>query len=430
MIPCLQVGYYASRDQEFLRPAVLNTPLTPVSMPTAAPAATAPELIDISVVMPCLNEKDTIGPCIERAVEALRATGLSGEIIVADNGSTDGSVEIARAHGARVVHQSARGYGAAYMKGIAEARGQYIVMGDSDSTYDFADLPRLVAPLREGYDLVMGSRFKGTILPGAMPWANRYIGNPILTGLLNLLFGLKISDAHSGLRAFSRDAYGQMQLQTTGMEFASEMVIKASMAHLKIAEVPITYHPRGGSSKLQPLGDAWRHVRFMLLFSPAYLFLLPGTAAVAVGLLITAALVRGPLRLGDIYIGIHYMVLGSLLAVLGMQMLSFGISARAYAFNERLISQDRLVQGFMSRYSLERGLTLGVLVGSLGLVLLLYILLRWLAGDANFGALIHLHEALAASTLTIIGAQIVVSSFFISLLSLHRQHHLAYGEPE
>ena len=380
--------------------------------------------------MPCLNEQDTIGECIARALSTLREAGLSGEVIVADNGSSDGSVEIARDLGARVVHQAARGYGAAYMKGIAEARGQYIVIGDSDNTYDFTDLPRLVAPLRQGHDLVLGSRFRGTILPGAMPWANRYIGNPVLTGLLNLLFGLRISDAHSGLRAFSREAYDRMQLQTTGMEFASEMVIKASMAKMKIAEVPITYHPRVGNSKLQPVGDAWRHIRFMLLFSPAYLFLVPGAAALLAGLLLTVALLRGPISLGNVYFGIHFMVLGSLLAVLGMQMLSFGISARAYAFNEHLIGQDLLLQRFMRRYSLERGLTLGVLLGSLGLVLLVYVLVQWLAGDARFGALIHLHEAIAASTLTILGAQIVISSFFISLLSLHRQHHLTFSEPE
>lgn len=410
---------------------MLTPPLTtaPTEMVLPRPTPTAGPLA-VSVVMPCLNEKDTIGACIARATEALASAGLAGEVIVADNGSTDGSVELARAAGARVVHQPARGYGAAYMKGIAEARGQYIVMGDSDNTYDFADLPRLVEPLRQGYDLVMGSRFRGTILPGAMPWANRYLGNPLLTGLLNLLFGLRISDAHSGLRAFTRDAYAHMQLQTTGMEFASEMVIKASMARLKITEVPITYYPRLGSSKLQPVGDAWRHVRFMLLFSPAYVFLLPGAIALFVGLALTLALVRGPLYLGELYLGIHFMVLGSLLAVLGMQMLSFGISARAYAFNEHLIQQDQLVQGFLSRYSLERGVTLGVLLGSLGFVLLVRILLQWLAGDSNFGALIHLHEAIAASTLTIVGAQIVISSFFISLLSLHRQHHLTFTDPD
>ena len=406
--------------------AMLTPPRTaPPAQPAAAPDTPVPE---ISVVMPCLNEKDTIGACIERATATLAAAGLSGEVVVSDNGSTDGSIDIAAAGGARVVHQPARGYGAAYMKGIAEARGRYIVMGDSDNTYDFADLPRLVEPLRQGYDLVMGSRFRGTILPGAMPWANRYLGNPILTGLLNLLFGLRISDAHSGLRAFTREAYQRMQLQTTGMEFASEMVIKASMAHLKVTEVPITYYPRLGSSKLQPFGDAWRHVRFMLLFSPAYMFLLPGTVALLLGLLLTLALVRGPLYVGEVYLGIHFMVLGSLLAVLGMQMLSFGISARAYAFSEHFIQRADLVQRFLSRYSLERGLTLGALLGMLGLGLLLYILLRWLAGDSNFGALIHLHEAIAASTLMILGAQIMISSFFISLLSLHRQHHLAFSD--
>jgi glycosyltransferase involved in cell wall biosynthesis len=430
MIPRLSdhLSYNPPNVHPSPRSIVLTTPVL------ANPASLAPEpaaqIVEISVVMPCLNEKDTIGECITRATAALASAGLHGEVIVADNGSSDGSIEIARAGGARVVHQTARGYGAAYMKGIAEARGRFIVMGDSDNTYDFGDLPRLVEPLRQGFDLVMGSRFRGTILPGAMPWANRYLGNPILTGLLNLLFGLRISDAHSGLRAFTRDAYARMQLQTTGMEFASEMVIKASMARLKLTEVPITYYPRRGSSKLQPLGDAWRHVRFMLLFSPAYVFLLPGAAALLLGLLLTIALVRGPLYLGELYVGIHFMVLGSLLAVLGMQMLSFGISARAYAFNEHLIQRDQLVQRFLSQYSLERGLSLGLLLGGLGLVLLVWILVQWLAGDARFSALIHLHEAIAASTLTILGAQIVIASFFISLLSLHRQHHLTFPNRE
>lgn len=194
--------------------------------------------------------------------------------------------------------------------------------------------------------------------------------------------------------------------------------------------MPITYHPRLGSSKLEPFGDAWRHVRFMLLFSPAYVFLLPGALATVVGVLMTMALVRGPIYVGEVYVGIHYMVLGSLLAVLGMQMLSFGISARAYAFNEHFIKRDRLVQSFLSQYSLERGLSLGILLGGLGLVLLIWILFQWLAGDERFGALIHLHEAIAASTLTILGAQIVISSFFISLLSLHRQHHLTFTDAE
>jgi len=349
---------------------------------------------------------------------------------VADNGSTDGSVEIAERLGARVVHQAERGYGAAYMKGIAAAQGEYILIGDSDNTYDFMDLPRLITPLTQGYDLVMGSRFMGKILPGAMPWANRYIGNPVLTGMLNLLFKLRISDAHSGLRAFTRSAYERMQLRTTGMEFASEMVIKASLARLKISEVPITYHPRGGTSKLSPLGDGWRHVRFMLLFSPSALFLVPGVIAMVLGLIVTIALVRGPFYLGSFYVGIHYMIVGSLLAVLGQQMLSFGLSARVFATSEHLVGRDRWVERLMRYYSLERGLALGGLLAAVGLATLVYILVQWLTGDGRFNELIHLHEAIAASTLMIMGVQLVAASFFLSLLELHWQTRADPGAPD
>jgi glycosyltransferase involved in cell wall biosynthesis len=394
-----------------------DLPFTEPAMTPTAPAATP----DISVVMPCLNERDTIGPSIERAMAALREHNLSGEVIVSDNGSTDGSVAIAERLGARMVHQDVRGYGAAYMKGIAAARGQFIVIGDSDNTYDFMELAQLVEPLRRGNDLVMGSRFMGRILPGAMPWANRYIGNPILTGMLNLLFGLRITDAHSGLRAFTREAYERMQPQTTGMEFASEMIIKASLARLKIAEVPITYHPRQGTSKLHRLGDAWRHVRFMLLFSPAYLFLLPGLVAVGVGLLLTIALVRGPFYVGSFYVGIHFMVVGSLLAVLGQQLVSFGLSARSYATSEHLVARDQWVDRLMRYYRLERGLAIGGLLAAIGLAVFVYILAQWLMGDVRFNDLIHLHEAIAASTLTIMGVQVMAASFFLSLLDLHRQ---------
>jgi hypothetical protein len=252
-----------------------------------------------------------------------------------------------------------------------------------------------------------------------MPWANRYIGNPLLTGLLNRLFKLDMSDAHSGLRAFTREAYARMHLRTTGMEFASEMLIKASRAHLKMTEVPITYHPRGGTSKLQPLGDGWRHIRFMLLFSPAYLFLLPGTAATLLGLLLTLALVRGPFYIGHFYVGIHFMVVGSLLAVLGQQLVSFGLSARAIAYSRHLIGQDRWLDRFMRYFTLERGLLLGGFLAAIGLITFLYILFEWLAGDVRFGELIHLHEAIAASTLMIMGFQVVAASFFLSLLELH-----------
>ena len=224
------------------------------------------EPIEVSVVMPCLNEQETLGACIRKAQRTLEALGVSGEVVVADNGSTDDSIGIAEHLGAHVVHQPIRGYGAAYQAGFAAARGQFIVMGDSDDTYDFTDLKRFITPLREGYDLVIGNRFKGDIMPGAMPWARRYIGNPILSGILRWLFGTAISDSHCGMRSFTAEAYKRMVLKTTGMEFASEMVVKALAVNLNILEIPITYYPRAGESKLNAVRDAVRHIRFMLKY--------------------------------------------------------------------------------------------------------------------------------------------------------------------
>ncbi len=226
--------------------------------------------IEVSVVMPCLNEEETLGICIKKAQSTLKHLGFVGEVVVADNGSTDNSVLIAEQHGARVVHQPERGYGAAYLVGLAAAQGKYIIMGDSDDTYDFTDLERFISPLREGYDLVIGNRFKGEILRGAMPFARRYIGNPILSGMLRLLFRTDISDSHCGMRSFTAAAYKQMDLKTTGMEFASEMVIKSVEAKLKVHEIPITYHPRGGESKLNAIRDAARHIRFMLKYKATH----------------------------------------------------------------------------------------------------------------------------------------------------------------
>ena len=220
--------------------------------------------IEVSIVMPCLNEEETLGICIQKAQRTLDALGIVGEVVIADNGSTDASAEIAERLGASFVHQPTRGYGAAYLAGLAAAQGQYIIMGDSDDTYDFTDLERFITPLQNGCDLVIGNRFKGKILPGAMPWARRYIGNPILSGMLRVLFGTYISDSHCGMRSFTAEAYKRMNLKTTGMEFASEMVIKAVETDLKILEIPITYHPRGGESKLNAIRDALRHIRFML----------------------------------------------------------------------------------------------------------------------------------------------------------------------
>ncbi|MBI1923313.1 glycosyltransferase [Candidatus Poribacteria bacterium] len=224
------------------------------------------EVCDVSVIMPCLNEEATIGVCIQKVWRAFKTHHINGEVIVADNGSTDASVAIAQSLGARAVHQPCRGYGAAYQAGIAAARGKSIIIGDSDDTYDFSEIDRFLQPLGKGYHFVIGSRFRGEIRPGAMPWLHRYIGNPLLTGMLNLLFKAGVSDAHCGMRAFTREAYEKMTLKTTGMEFASEMVVKAAKVGLRIAEVPITYYPRKGESKLHPFRDAWRHLRFLLLF--------------------------------------------------------------------------------------------------------------------------------------------------------------------
>jgi glycosyltransferase involved in cell wall biosynthesis len=376
------------------------------------------ERIAVSVVMPCLNEADTIGLCVSKAIKALQDLQVRGEVVVVDNGSTDGSPEIARSKGARVVHQSVRGYGSAYLKGIAEARGQYIIIGDSDDTYDFGEVGRFLEPLYDGYDLVMGSRFKGQILPGAMPWSHQYIGNPILTGILNLLFHSGISDAHCGMRSFTRSAYDRLYLQTTGMEFASEMVIRAAQAGLKIAEVPITYYPRAGHSKLRSFPDGWRHLRFMLLYSPTYALLLPGLVMWILGMLIMAALLPGPLPLGSHAYDVHVMILGASLALLGFQVFNLGIYARTFAVTEHFDEQDAFLTWFWRHFSLEKGLLVGGLTFLLGLAIDVYILVLWINRD--FGPLYEVRTALVAMVLLVMGAQTAFASFFLSMLGIRR----------
>jgi len=376
------------------------------------------EKIEVSVVMPCLNEADTVGPCVEKAVRALQDLQVHGEVVVVDNGSTDGSPEIALSRGARVVYQPIPGYGSAYLKGIAEAQGRYIVIGDSDNTYDFGELERFLVPLYKGYDLVMGSRFKGEILPGAMPWLHRYIGNPVLTGILNFLFHSDISDAHCGMRSFTRSAYERMYLQTTGMEFASEMVIRAAQARMRIAEVPITYYPRAGHSKLRSIPDGWRHLRFMLLYSPTYVLLLPGLIIWLLGMLIVAMLLPGPLPIGGHAYDVHFMILGASLALLGFQVFNMGIYVRTYAVTEYFDKQDSFLTWFWRHFSLEKGLLVGGLVFLLGLGVDTYILFLWIARD--FGPLYEFRTALAAMVLVLLGAQTIFSSFFLSMLGIRK----------
>ena len=373
-------------------------------------------LIKISVVMPCLNEAETIGKCIQKAQAALKKMGVSGEIIVADNGSKDNSVELAESLGARVVHQPIRGYGAAYLEGIAAARGKYIVIGDSDDTYDFSELDKFVQPLREGYDLVMGSRLKGNILPAAMPWLHRYIGNPILTGILNLLFKAGVSDAHCGMRAFTKEAYEKMSLRTTGMEFASEMVIKAAKAKLKITEVPITYYPREGESKLRSFRDGWRHLRFMLLYSPTHLFLIPGLILFLLGFIGSLFLLPGPLKIGGHPYDVHVMTLTSLLALLGFQVILLGLYAKTYAILSGLEQKDRLIEWMWKHFSLEKGCLFGAAFFALGFIVDAFVAYKWV--KSGFGALDEVRTALFALLMMALGAQTIFSSFFLSILGI------------
>ncbi|HEX2047710.1 MAG TPA: glycosyltransferase family 2 protein [Acidimicrobiales bacterium] len=379
------------------------------------PAQAAP---DISVVMPCLNEAASVGTCIENAWEGIRRTGLSGEVVISDNGSTDGSIEVATAAGARVVRQPARGYGNAYLKGFAEARGRYIIMGDSDGSYDFTQIDRLVAPLCEGYDYVLGSRFAGKILKGAMPWHHRYIGNPVLTGVLNRLFKVDSSDAHSGMRAFTADAYRRMALRSEGMELASEIVINAAKVGLKGTEVPITYHPREGESKLNSMRDGWRHLRFMLLLSPNWLFVGPGVGMFLLGLVGQGLLLPGPLNLGFHELDVHFSVLFALLAILGYQTLLFGVFARTCRPLDTDRPGDRLQQWFERNYSLERGLIGGGALFLVGFVIDAFVLVHWLR--KGLGPINSLRPALLAMTLMMVGAQTGFAAFFLSLFRLDR----------
>lgn len=377
---------------------------------------------EISVVMPCLDEEKTIGICIEKAMAAMEQMGVRGEIVVSDNGSKDRSVEIAESLGARVVYQPEKGYGHAYLKGIVEAEGEYIVIGDSDNTYDFRELERFVLPLRNGADMVMGNRFKGKILPGAMPWHHQYIGNPVLSGLLNLFFRTGIGDAHCGIRSFTRQAFERMHLQTGGMEFASEMVIHAAKAGLRIEEVPITYYPRaeGTEAKLRSFRDGWRHLRFMLLYSPTHLFLWPGGLLMLLGSLMLGLLSAGPVRFGNLFFGFHWMFAGSLLALLGFQIIQLGVIARFYSLTSHFDEgQDSVVEWIKRHFKLETGIFLGGGIFALGLLLDLAVLLTWTSG--NFQSDVAIRLSILALTLSILGAQIVFSAFLLSLLAVKRQ---------
>jgi glycosyltransferase involved in cell wall biosynthesis len=385
---------------------------TTPSVPTSTPPPAAPL---VSVVIPCLNEEQNIERCVLAARAALASVDGAGEVVVVDNDSDDRSAELAAAAGARVVHEPRRGYGSAYLAGFAAAKGAYIVMADADLTYDFNEIPRFVAELREGAELVMGDRMEN-IHPGAMPWLHRYIGNPILTGLLNALFKTGVNDAHCGMRALRRDVLPQLDLRTTGMEFASEMVIRASKQKLRIAEFPIEYHPRGGESKLSSFRDGWRHLRFLLVHSPTHLFILPGLAMAALGSLAVALIGSGLDVFGRTW-GIHALIGGALLMVVGTQVLALGLCAHAYG-TYFMGERDRWFDRARSRFRLEHGLLLGGLFVLVGVAIGAVIFATWISD--GFGSLADEHLAVIAATLLIVGIQIFFSSFLLSILGLRR----------
>ena len=376
----------------------------------------------VSVVIPCLDEAATIGRVVDAARGSFEAAGVTGEVIVADNGSTDGSQELAAAHGARVVREPVKGYGSALRRGCDEATGTYIVMGDADESYDFSQIGPFVEALRAGADLVMGTRTRGTILPGAMPWKNRYIGNPLSTGLLNRLFRADVSDVHCGMRAFTKDAYRSMDLHTTGMEFASEMVIRAAMSGMTITEVPIRFLPdgRGRKPHLRPWRDGWRHLKTILLFSPTALFLVPGLILLGLGLLLMAvqlfAPMEEPLRLFGFRMDFHWAMLGSLLAIVGYQIVLVNFFAKLYAMARGIREEDRFFQRAFRLLTLERVLLVGAVAVVLGMALDGFVAFRWLRTD--LGPLVsgYTRVFIFGSTLIALGVQTIFSAFFLSIL--------------
>ena len=370
---------------------------------------------EISVVVPCLNEENAVGTVVDQAWQGIRDSGRRGEVIVVDNASTDRSAEVAAEYGAIIVREERPGYGSAYLAGLAVARGDYIVMGDADATYPMRELAPFVERLASGNDLVVGSRFEGTIHGEAMPWLNRHVGNPILTGLLNILFGVKISDAHCGMRAVRRDALEALDLHSTGMEFASEMVFKAFRRKLRVSEIPIDYYPRVGESKLNRFGDAWRHVRFMLLYSPSWLYFVPGVILLVIGIVGAIALAAGPVTILGRTWQIHSLFLCMFAILLGTQVVQLGIFARAFAY-AHLGETDALVERARDRLRLEHGLAGGGILLLTGTAMLLVIFVGW--AIHGFGALSHEYASALGFTLVALGTQVVLGSFFLGLLTM------------
>jgi glycosyltransferase involved in cell wall biosynthesis len=381
----------------------------------AVPEPPTSEIL-VSVVIPCLNEEENIEACVRSAIEAMDAAGINGEVVVADNASEDRSAELATAAGARVVREPRRGYGSAYLAGFGAAKGRYIIMGDADLTYDFNEIPRFVEHLDAGADLVMGDRMDN-IQPGAMPWLHRYVGNPILSGFLNALYKTGVRDAHCGMRAIRRDKLEVLDLQTPGMEFASEMVIRAAKRGLVIEQFPIDYHPRGGESKLSTWSDGWRHLRFLLVHSPNHLFLIPGLIMTVLGALVMAIALAQVSIFGRAW-DIHAEIAGALLVIIGVQVVSLGLCAHAYGMYF-MREQDPWFDRMRERFRLEHGLMLGGITLLAGLALAIVIVVQWIS--RGFGELGEERLAILAAVFLICGIQIFFSSFLLSIIGLRRE---------
>lgn len=396
----------------------MNQPTT-----TTPPAAPLDEL-DLTILMPCLNEAETLAACIKKGFKSIAELGLRGEVVIADNGSTDGSIEIARKLGARVVNIPRKGYGNALRGGIESARGRWVIMGDSDDSYDFSALAPFIEKFRGGAELVMGCRMPrggGTVMPGAMPWKHRWIGNPVLSFIGRLFFNCPVKDFHCGLRGMTREGFARMQLKTTGMEFASEMVIKSTLRGLRIAEVPITLYKDGRSRPphLRSWRDGWRHLRFMLLFSPRWLFLWPGLVLLVIGLGLFVPLTLDPVQIGKVQFNTNTLLVAGMMVIVGFQVLFFGVFTKLYCIARELLPDSRRFNSLTGLFSLERGIALGLLILAVGSGFLLAAVLKWKA--AGFGQLDYgesLRLVIPAVTCLTLSVQTIFSSFFLSILEL------------
>jgi hypothetical protein len=397
------------------------TPSKPESLVRDVQRVQTAGQVEVSVVMPCLNEAETLETCIRKALDFFARSGVSGEVVVADNGSTDGSIEIARRNGARVVHVERKGYGNALMGGFEAAKGKYLIMGDADDSYDFENLMPFIEKLRAGYDVVMGNRFRGGIKKGAMSWHHKYIGNPVLTGILNLFFRTGIGDAHCGLRGLSREAFDGLRLRTTGMEFASEMVVKAAAQQLNMTEVPTVLSPDGRSRPphLRSFRDGWRHLRFLMLLAPKWALMIPGGLLGLTGLVLMVLLWVGPLHMGHTVLDVHTMLLSSMLVIVGYQAVTIGFAARIFALQQEIGPPSRALRWGFRVLNLERGLIAGAAAVVAGLALIGYVVLVWSAhGFGPLDVTRTLRPVLIGTVLIALGMQTVLMSLFYSMLGL------------